>query len=558
MAEYLSFKRSNCKNCYKCIRYCPVKSIRFSQNQADIIPEDCVLCGHCVNICPQNAKNIRDDLPAAKALLAADAPVYVSLAPSFVASFPGATLAALDAALQALGFTGAEETAVGAAMVRNEYERLAGAHWQNIMITTCCHTVNLLVEKYHPTLARYLLPVVSPMRAHGASLKQRHPGAKVVFIGPCISKKAEADAYPGSIDCALTFEDLHRWLDEAGITLHELPDAQPGGITRLFPTSGGILASLRKQEPDYTYLFIDGVENCIHAMEDIEKGALSNCFIEMSACPGGCIGGPAMGIERLAAVRDTIAVRRYAGAGEFDVSGSEGLSLEAEFEVKPSRKVWINPQSIEDVLHQMGKSKPEDELNCGSCGYNTCRDKAKAVLEGKASVTMCLPFLKEKAESFSDTIIQHMPNGLVVLNEDTCIQQINKAACDMINVRRPESLLGEPVVRILDPLPFLEVLNTGKNILSRKTYMSEYDRYADQSVIYDRDNHLVICILRDITEERRAQVRKEEARAATAEIADRVIEKQMRTVQEIASLLGETTAETKVALTKLKESLHDE
>lgn len=451
-----------------------------------------------------------------------------------------------------------EETAVGATIVRNEYERLAEQHWSDIMITTCCHTVNMLVQKYHPNLTKYLMPVVSPMRAHGQYLKQRHPGAKAVFIGPCISKKAEADTYPGAIDCVLTFEDLHRWLETSNITLHEQDDTVAGGITRAFPTCGGVLKSLRKQEQSYTYLAIDGMENCIRALKDIEAGALSNCIIEMSACLGNCIGGPAMGTERLHSIRDTIAISQYTTDGEFDVEDSKELQLATSFTIKPLRKVWINPQSIEDVLRQMGKEKPEDELNCGSCGYGSCREKAKAVLEGKATVAMCLPFLKQKSESFSDTIIHHMPAGLVVVDESLCLQQLNKAACNLINVRRPDSLLGEPVVRILDPMPFLEVLNSGKNILSRKTYMSEYDRYVDQSVILDRDNHLIICIMRDITEEKRAQARKDAARAATAEIADRVIEKQMRTVQEIASLLGETAAETKVALTKLKESLHDE
>lgn len=206
----------------------------------------------------------------------------------------------------------------------------------------------------------------------------------------------------------------------------------------------------------------------------------------------------------------------------------------------------------------MGKTKPEDELNCGSCGYNTCREKAVAVYFGKASITMCLPYLIQKAESFSDTIIKNTPNGIMVLDEDLNIQQINASARKIMNISRAQDVIGEPVVRILDPLPYMQVLNTGLNIRNKRVYLSEYDRYVDETVTYDRSSNILISIMRDVTREEQEKEQKEKMSRNTVEIADKVIEKQMRVVQEIASLLGETTAETKIALTKLKESLSDE
>lgn len=206
----------------------------------------------------------------------------------------------------------------------------------------------------------------------------------------------------------------------------------------------------------------------------------------------------------------------------------------------------------------MGKQSPDQELNCGSCGYNTCREKAIAVFQGKADLSMCLPFLKEKAESFSDTIIQNTPNGIVVLNEDLEVQQINKAACGILNVKRASDVVGEQVVRILDPQVFFEVMQTGRSVHDQRVYLAEYQKYVEQTVIYDQSYHIVMCILRDVTEEEAVRAEKEAISRQTVDITDKVIDKQMRVVQEIASLLGETTAETKIALTKLKESLRNE
>ena len=224
----------------------------------------------------------------------------------------------------------------------------------------------------------------------------------------------------------------------------------------------------------------------------------------------------------------------------------------AHNEAMPSEAEMTN------ILRQMGKTKPSDELNCGSCGYNTCREKAVAIFQGKAEVSMCLPFLKEKAESFSDTIVKNTPNGLIVLNEELEVQQINAAARKIMNIRSASDVLGEQVIRILDPTVFLDVLDTGRGVYDQRVYLAEYNKYVEQTVLYDHDYHLLICIMRDVTEEENEREKKENISRQTIEIADNVVDKQMRIVQEIASLLGETAAETKVALTKLKESISDE
>ena len=557
MTEYLKLKKSNCVNCYKCIRHCPVKSIKYSTGQAQIVSDECILCGQCFVVCPQNAKEIRNDVPSAMELIKSG-PVIASLAPSFVANYPGATAATMEKALKQLGFTGVEETAIGASIVKTEYECIIAEGKQEVIISTCCHSVNTLVEKYYPEVLPYLATVVSPMQAHCQKIKQEHPDAKTVFIGPCISKKAEADAYPGYADCVLTFEELSDWLKQEGITVEQGEDHLEESRARLFPTTGGILRTMKCDSPDYAYLVVDGIENVLAALDDIKQGRLKKCFIEMSICAGSCIGGPAMERERRRPVTDTIAVNRYAGRKDFVVDQPEGKDL-----IKDHRFIGLHRQmpgekEIEEILHKTGKFTKEQELNCGACGYSTCREKAIAVYQGKADLNMCLPFLTQKAQSFSDTIINNTPNGIIVLNEDLEVQQINSAACHIMNIRHASDVLGDQVIRILDPKVFLDVMSSGRSIRDEKIYLAEYKRYVEQSVIYDRSYHIVMCIMRDVTEEERERKKKEEISQSTIEVTDRVIEKQMRVVQEIASLLGETTAETKIALTNLKDSLNDE
>ena len=553
----LTLKKSNCKSCFRCVRKCPVKAIRFSGNQAHIISNECILCGNCVVQCPQNAKEIADGTEKVRVLLQTGDPVIVSLAPSFIANY-GVGIESMREALKKLGFTDVEETAIGATIVKNEYERMLREDDRDIIITSCCHSINLLIQKKFPKALEYLADVVSPMQAHCLEIKKRIPNAKTVFIGPCVAKKDEADHYEGIVDAVLTFEELSGMLKEEGIALSHDVDSIEESRARFFPTTGGVLKTMAENISGYTYIALDGVENCMDALRDIESGKIHKCFIEMSACVGSCIGGPVMEHRKKATVGDYMAVAEYAGERDFDVA--QPISSEIRKQFTYIEHTIADPSELEimSALRQMGKFKPSDELNCGTCGYNTCRDKAIAICQGKADISMCLPFLKEKAESFSDTIVKNTPNGLIALNEDLEVQQINAAARKIMNIRSKSDVLGEPVIRILDPSVFMRVKSTGRSVRDEKVYLAEYKRYVRQTVVYDKDSHMLIGIMRDITEDEEDRERKENLSRQTVEVADKVVEKQMRIVQEIASLLGETAAETKIALTKLKESIENE
>ncbi len=558
MSNCLTLKKSNCKNCYKCIRHCPVKAIRFSGNQAHIIDDECILCGQCFVVCPQNAKQIVDETEKVKVFIQSGDPVVVSLAPSFIANYDGIGIGAMREALKKMGFTDVEETAIGATIVKNEYERMLDEEDRDVVISSCCHSINLLIQKHFPACLEYLADVMSPMQAHCLDIKKRYPGAKTVFVGPCVAKKDEADYYKGIVDAVLTFEELSEWMKDERIELENISDSNEYSRARFFPTTGGVLKTM-KENSKFTYVAIDGVENCMAVLKDIEKGKIHNCFIEMSSCAGSCVGGPV--IEKYhhdSNIKDYIEVATYAGDKDFVVTQPKSVELKKQL-------TYIEPQfpmpseiEINSALRQMGKFKAADELNCGSCGYNTCREKAIAICQGKAEISMCLPFLKDKAESFSDTIVKNTPNGLIVLNENLEVQQINEAARKIMNIRSASDVLGDQVIRILDPTAFMNVITTGKDVKDQRVYLAEYKRYIEQTIVYDRESHLLVGIMRDVTDEEYERERKENISRKTIEVADKVVDKQMRIVQEIASLLGETAAETKIALSKLKESITDE
>lgn len=562
MNDVLSLKKANCKNCHKCIRSCPVKSIRFADNQAKIIPEECILCGRCVVVCPQNAKRVRNDLTEVIGAIGSGKRVIAALAPAFISEFSVSGIEEMETLLKKFGFFAAREVAEGAYIVKSDYERMIREKTQDVIISSCCHTVVTLIQKYYPAVIPYIAPIISPMMACARQIKQEYPDAYVVFIGPCISKKDEMKQLPGPVDCVLTFDELGQWFEKRGVVLEKREvDAQGGRASRFFPRTGGIIACMHTEESTYKYIAVDGVENCVQAIKEIERGGLKGYFVEMSACEGSCINGPATRAYKDNILTSRVRVDEYAQPDirqkpDFDAVCEFGLArhIANEFVHEPEP-----PEStITEILARMGKTRPEHELNCGSCGYPTCREKAKAVYNGKADITMCLPYLLENAESFSNNVFAVSPNAILVLDEQLRIQRMNMPACHMFGIARSKEVIGTSIIDLIDPTDFQSVLDTGNDIIDKKIYIPEYDLYAELSVVLDAEHHSLFGIFKDITAEHKRREKYIEKRAKTIDITDKVIEKQMRIVQEIASLLGETTAETKIALSQIKNIVRSE
>lgn len=559
MKYCLISEKNNCKSCYKCIRNCPIKSISFSDNQATIIQDECILCGHCYLVCPQNIKVIRDDLARVKELIGSGRKVIASVAPSYIAEF-GCSFSKFKEILLKLGFYDAEETAIGATIVKKAYDEILSKDERDIVISSCCHSINLLLQKHYPELLPYLADVMSPMVAHAKNIKERYKDAAVVFIGPCIAKKDESDKNKQYVDVALTFLEFNRWLNESDIKVakEEKPLKLEKSKARLFPTSGGILKTMEKKNKDYTYLVIDGMDNVLKALEDIKEGKVHKCFIEMSACSGSCINGPALSLKAKGLVANYLSVHQFAGSNDFETADETYNDFKREYNTILVSKALPSEVDIQECLKKMGKTSKNKELNCGCCGYNTCREKAIAIIEGKAVKEMCLPYLMEKAESFSDNIVSNTPNGLMVINESLNVELINKSMLKIIGLNDPKDVIGKRITTILEPEDFVNCLDGVDTIKNKKEYLSEYDKYVEETLVYDKKFHLIYCVMRDVTEEELEKQKKDELVQKSVDIANKVIDKNMRSVQEIASLLGETAAETKVALSALKDTLKDD
>ena len=559
MQYCLTSNTKDCRNCYKCIRHCPIKAISFTDDKASIIKEDCILCGSCYTVCPQELKVIRNDIEKVKRILRENERVYVSVAPSFIVRYPDSDIGCMTRTLQKLGFADAEETAVGATIVKKAYDAMLEED-RDVIISSCCHSVNMLIKRHYPECLPYLADVLSPMLAHGKDIKMRYgEEVKVVFLGPCIAKKDESDKNGSLVEAALTFEEFDAWLEKEGLQLEttEQKDSREQSKARLFPTNGGVLNTMERKNDSWQYLVCDGVENCIQTLQDIQNGKLHKCFIEMSACQGSCVNGPIMKKQAQSILFGTSAVNRYAGKEDFAGLKAAYEDIRCEYKKDYVKDNTPSEEQINAMLVKMGKEDPAKRLNCGCCGYDSCHAKAIAILQGNANIDMCLPYLMEKAASLSDQIVDHTPNGLMVLDTDLMITMANQAMCRIVGAKRADELIGKHIAEVLDPADYLDAMQ-GERVSRKREYLQEYDRYVENTVIYDARYEALICVMLDITRQEKQKLAEKERIEKTMKITDALIEKNMQTVHEIASLLGETAAETKVALLSLKDTIHHE
>lgn len=559
----IQLHETNCKNCHKCIRNCMVKSIRFLDEQARIIDDDCVLCGHCLTVCPQNAKFIKSDLDEVKNYIRGGNKVFVSLAPSYAAAFRGSNFAKLSAALKKLGFSRVEETAIGAAQVSAQYARLMQEGRMKNILSTCCPTVVLLVEKYYPELIDYLAPVLSPAVTHAKMMRNMYgPKIKVVFIGPCISKKFEAEN-SGQINAVLMFEELRQWMQEEGIELGE-EDQEPaemhGTINRLYPVPGGVLRTIPGSGPkNYKRMTVDGLDRVISILDSLKSEDTGGYFIEMNACAGSCVEGPGMKAfsPSFLTSKDLITAQaRRRTVTPAPVSENTPGDFSAIFQNRSRKKKMPTEKEISAILAEIGKTREEDMLNCSACGYASCRDKAIAVYQGKAELHMCIPYMREKAESMSNLVMDHTPHAIFIVDRNYNIVEYNRSAARMFNMS-DLNYKGLPVQMLIGERGVEAAIAAGGTITDFRANTGALTTEQSFIPIEKNINTLVnnLVLIKDVTREEEQHKRLSEIRNETVQTAQRVIDKQMRVVQEIASLLGETTGETKTVLNKLKKSI---
>ena len=545
---------NECQDCYKCVRHCPVKAIRIVGGKASVIPEACVACGECVKVCPAHAKKIRNDLARLRQLLDSSTRVYASVAPSFAAYFKGVTIGQLAAALKEIGFAGVSETAHGAEAVSAHVSKLLEECPETpFMVSSACPAAVDMIRKYLPNWAKFISPLPSPVRAHCKLLKEKYGNdIKVVFFGPCAAKKNESDANPDQLALALVFPVLQQLLEEKGVLPEfvqqeaelELGPAEEG---RFYSVEGGMNDTIRDGSDKVRFVSVSGLDNLrrlLSGTPPTEKRGRT-VFLKALACPGGCVNGPAMNAgASLDALFDTDAIspmrtsvgRCFSHCGGANYAPAAVKALDAD------------ETMISAALARVGKYSKADELNCGACGYSSCRDFARALLEGKAEEAMCHNFLRQSFQRTSNALIKYIPAAVVIVDENRGITECNRNFADLVGAGEIFETLGNlngiPVDDYLADFGdlFTGALAHGSEIEKFNQHLGE--RIVNISVFSIAKGKFAGAVIQDVT-------KNEFHREQIAARAREVIRKNVITVQQVARLFGEHIAETEIMLNEI-------
>jgi iron only hydrogenase large subunit-like protein len=554
-------KERECQDCHKCIRECPVKAIRVQDGYARVVPELCIMCGNCILACPSNAKQVRDDLPDVKALLASGRKVIVSLAPSFVAQFPGVRPAQLISSLKSLGFFAVSETALGAQQVSASISSLMDSEPKQIWISSACPVVVDFIGKYHPECQPNVYGVLSPLLTHCKMLRAYYgEGIAIVFVGPCVAKKKEAEQHPELLDAVLTFEDLDQWLTEESIHLTEVvegpedrfqpEDAKEGA---LYPIEGGMVPGISGSRGvnSSRFMSFSGVSNVELALKGIpEWRPEHNIFFELTACAGSCVNGPKAG-RNTSVARRRYEIVHYAKPGP-EPSRKPLIGIEQEYTASPVAQNEYSERQMQEALRTVGKYSVEDELNCGGCGYDSCRDFAHALIARNAERMMCATYTRKLAQKKANALLQKMPSAVVIVDDELKIIEcnLNFAHLFAADVEQSKDLEGGAIDAVM-PFSYLfrRVLDSGEDIVGHDI---RYQRCILNTSVFTIEPNSVLCgIFQDIT---KPIFQKEQIIGRTRE----VIQKNLKTVQQIAYLLGENAADSEIILNSIVRSFSPE
>ena len=559
--------KNNCQDCYKCVRRCPVKAIKIEDNSAQIVPDLCIACGTCYRVCPVKAKQPRNDLVRAKNLLKSGKDVYVSLAPSWITEFPDWSSEQIIASIRRLGFKGVSETAVGAEEVSANLAKLFTQKSEGLFISTACPAVVEYIDKYMPEMNKYLTPLSSPLLAHCRLMKERlGHDIEIVFVGPCIAKKLEADHHPDLLNLSLTFGDLRQWFKDADINPSEIRTSvydkfamQKAEEGTAYPIEGGMIETLRPYKDAVlgTYMTqISGISNIKRELKNIDPEKLrGKVFIECLACAGGCVSGPCVtanqsGLDKRVTILNN---------ADFSVSAGKRQPQSNIYESYNSTAIKQSECSETDIrkaLARIGKYNVEDELNCNGCGYDTCRNFARAMLLGKAEPEMCVSNMKQQAQRKANALLRCIPSPIVIVNGQLHILEYNNKFVETFwSDEEHAEKYNQEDLRTADLRDFISFTNLFSASLDleqdiRKEHVRFRDRLYDVVVFNIDKKQIVGGIIQDVTN---MEMKKEQIAAKARD----VIKKNLATVQQIACTLGEHMAETEILLRSIAHDYSD-
>jgi len=560
---------NDCKDCYKCIRECPTKAIKVSDNSASVVDSLCIYCGHCVAICPSGAKKVRDGISRAKLLLKEKKEVYVSLAPSFIAEY-GTSPDKLIRALHQLGFTGVSETALGAQEVSKQVGKYLQYRNSGVYISSACPVVVELIRKYYPQHSMAVTPYMSPMLTHARMLKQWYSNnIGVVFIGPCIGKKSEADGSSQLVDVALTFKELNQWMKAKNISLEDTENEnhsfQPHQACEgvIYPLDGGMVETIKQENNsnDCTFMSFAGQNMVRNVLDNLDSlGQETPLFLELLACETGCLNGPGMSSETDIASKHLNIRHQYkcckaeATKPEQD---EQPFNIERDFfnieTVQPQKHTAAE---IKEALLSIGKSSVADELNCSGCGYDTCRDFAEALLGKHAETAMCVSYMRMVAHHKATILLQKIPSGVVIIDNNHKVVEMNASFARLMGTETELCYEANPGMRgaELNKLgSFTKLFQTA--LITGKEYyelpVQENGKNMQLSIFNIQKHKLVTGIIQSAQQ---PEFQKEIVEKRTRD----VIKKNMETVQKIAFLLGENASYTDSLLNSILDAQNED
>jgi iron only hydrogenase large subunit-like protein len=554
-------EKNDCQDCYKCVRRCPVKAIKIEDHSASIVSELCINCGYCTTICPAGAKKIRNDYPEAKKLISTEKKVIAALAPSWSSEFTNHNRSSFIQILKHLGFYEVSEVAIGAEIVSKSVAQYLKNQKRCIHISSCCPTVVSFIQKYYPQHIDKITPFQSPMLAHAQYLRSLFDEEiKIVFIGPCIAKKNEAEEHPGIIDVAISFLELKSWMKEVSYfkaDKNEINGFFPFDSSdgSLYPIDGGMIKSVKDNSStvDLDFMSFSGrnsVKDVLNSLDDLTTD--SPCFLELLSCNGGCINGPGCSENNSIIKKRTHIIKEYQQYAALNRGMQQQENIQLKFHTLEIKTIEHQENEIKEALKSIAKLSDKDELNCSGCGYENCKDFARALLDGKAESSMCVSYMRKLAQNKASVLLQKMPYGVVICDENLKIIESNKHFAHLMGKEIDElfedipGLEGASLKCIFPPYKlFKNVINLGLEYFEKDVHLNNKPFHLS---LFSIQKQKIVCgILRNLQQ---PEVRKEEVIKRTKE----VIYENLFTVQKVASLLGENAAKTESMLNTIIQS----
>lgn len=557
-----------CRGCMGCVQFCPSDAIRLEQERVVIDHGRCIACGGCYRQCGHGAVMQKGDLKLVKAFLKSGRKVILSIDPACIPFLPeGVTLEKLASAAQKLGIWDVADASEAYVAVAAEYARLIQERPLDNLIFSTCPVVQNLIEQFYPELLGDLAPVASPMVAHGRMLKRDFTSAAVVYVSTCAARYEERRdvRHSTEINGVLSIGELLTWMSREGIDPAQVEEepllSDGGGLGALGAVSGGMLQCLDTIMPDHNRKKIcaDGLSACRILLEELKGGEIRDCVIEMNACEGGCVGGfftenfRKQGHGRFAAahrLRDYVA--RHDQTPYYDTHGIAMANPTIDFSMKPYEPT---EKQIQAMLYQIGVGNARQEKNCGECGFFTCRERADAILRGREPVSICRPMVRDAKQDVYNFLYEALPMAALLIDDTQKIVDFNQEACSLFSIKRGQE---KYIFEIMEPGDVQYVLETGLSIRHKRIDIPELYLRVEANLVPLKQLGMVLGLFSDVTEEEEEENLQLQSRLQSVEMAQKVIDKQMAVAQQIAFLLGETTAETKVTLNDLKRRILDE